>query len=222
MGTEAGGTDRCNRSRERVGEKELLLYGFLLHPTIGRGPSTRTCRGTCNQEVRWRGQFSAERPTGVRECPIPARSTCRSLTGSPCERFRGTRMAGMQSHKQMLLHDGGAHCNLLQGFPVRRMPTKQRDLTAFLPTHSHDAMCTAAAAAQRADGDGELMTLTGILPVDLSSGTKYEVPVCVWIPREYPDQPPELCVLPTSTGLLPEFPHAVAEGGRCELPYCRS
>lgn len=82
-------------------------------------------------------------------------------------------------------------------------------------------MCTAAAAAQRADGDGELMTLNGILPVDLSSGMKYEVPVCVWIPREYPDQAPELTLLPMSTG-LPEFPHAVTEGGRCEMPYCRS
>ena len=44
-----------------------------------------------------------------------------------------------------------------------------------------DCMPTADAAAQRADGDGELMTLNGILPVDLSSGTKYapSLPLCL-------------------------------------------
>lgn len=102
-------------------------------------------------------------------------------------------------------------------------PNSEYSLHLYQHSHLHKtrAMSTAAAAAQRADGDGELMTLNGTLPVDLSSGTKYEVPMCVWIPREYPDQPPELYILPTSTG-LPEFPHAVAEDGRCEMPYCRS
>ena len=67
------------------------------------------------------------------------------------------------------------------------------------------------------------MTLSGTLPMDLCSGTRYEVPVCVWIPREYPDRAPVVYVLPMdAAGSLPQTPSVVSVDGRCELQYCRA
>ncbi|OSD01595.1 UEV-domain-containing protein [Trametes coccinea BRFM310] len=65
-----------------------------------------------------------------------------------------------------------------------------------------------------------LLCLHGLLPISFR-GASYNIPVAVWIPREYPRNPPLAYVVPTSDMLVRPGPD-MDTSGRCLIEYLRN
>ncbi|OBZ75308.1 hypothetical protein A0H81_04396 [Grifola frondosa] len=65
-----------------------------------------------------------------------------------------------------------------------------------------------------------LLCLHGLLPISFH-GTSYNIPVAIWITREYPRKPPIAYVVPT-TDMLVRPGEDVDVSGRCLLEYIRN
>lgn len=62
-----------------------------------------------------------------------------------------------------------------------------------------------------------LLCLHGLLPISYR-GASYNIPIAVWITKDYPRQPPIAYVVPTSDMLVRKSNH-VDVSGRCEIDY---
>ncbi|KAI0781019.1 UEV domain-containing protein [Trametes elegans] len=65
-----------------------------------------------------------------------------------------------------------------------------------------------------------LLCLHGLLPISFR-GASYNIPIAVWIPREYPRTPPLAYVVPTTDMLVRPGPD-MDMSGRCLIPYVRN
>jgi ESCRT-I complex subunit TSG101 len=66
----------------------------------------------------------------------------------------------------------------------------------------------------------EMMKVAGLLPVSFR-GVHYNIPVCVWIPQQYPTIPPIPFVQPSpDMDLVRGHQHMDVEDGMCYFPYC--
>ncbi|KAI0374805.1 UEV-domain-containing protein [Pilatotrama ljubarskyi] len=65
-----------------------------------------------------------------------------------------------------------------------------------------------------------LLCLHGLLPISFR-GASYNIPIAVWIPREYPRSPPLAYVVPTSDMLVRAGPD-MDPSGRCLIDYVRN
>jgi len=65
----------------------------------------------------------------------------------------------------------------------------------------------------------ELMKLQGLLPI-VFKGVQYNIPVCVWIPQQYPTAPPIPYVQPTPDMDVVRGHQHVGADGMCYFPYC--
>ncbi|TBU32410.1 UEV-domain-containing protein [Dichomitus squalens] len=65
-----------------------------------------------------------------------------------------------------------------------------------------------------------LLCLHGLLPINFR-GASYNIPIAVWLPREYPRSPPIAYVVPTSDMLIRAGPD-VDVSGRCSGQYVRN
>lgn len=63
------------------------------------------------------------------------------------------------------------------------------------------------------------MKLSGLLPI-MFRGVQYNIPVCVWIPQEYPTEPPIPYVQPTPEMDVVQGHQNVGLDGLCYFPYC--
>ncbi|OCH95529.1 UEV-domain-containing protein [Obba rivulosa] len=64
-----------------------------------------------------------------------------------------------------------------------------------------------------------LLCLHGLLPIQFR-GAAYNIPVAIWITREYPRQPPIAYVVPTNDMLVRSGKH-MDVSGRCQIDYLR-
>ncbi|KAG2368509.1 UEV domain-containing protein [Suillus spraguei] len=62
-----------------------------------------------------------------------------------------------------------------------------------------------------------LLCLHGVLPISFR-GASYNIPIAVWVTREYPRQPPIVYVVPTQDMLVRPSKH-VDVSGRCKVEY---
>ena len=62
-----------------------------------------------------------------------------------------------------------------------------------------------------------MLCLHGLLPISYR-GAAYNIPIALWIIRDYPRQPPIAYVVPTSDMLVRPSKH-VDVSGRCEIDY---
>ncbi|KAH9901305.1 UEV-domain-containing protein [Cubamyces lactineus] len=65
-----------------------------------------------------------------------------------------------------------------------------------------------------------LLCLHGLLPI-VFRGASYNIPIAVWVPREYPRSPPLAYVVPTSDMLVRPGP-GMDTSGRCLIDYLRN
>ncbi|KAI8998711.1 UEV-domain-containing protein [Trametes punicea] len=65
-----------------------------------------------------------------------------------------------------------------------------------------------------------LLCLHGLLPISFR-GASYNIPIAVWVPREYPRNPPIAYVVPTSDMLVRAGPD-MDTSGRCLIDYLRN
>ncbi|KAI0664890.1 UEV-domain-containing protein [Cubamyces menziesii] len=65
-----------------------------------------------------------------------------------------------------------------------------------------------------------LLCLHGLLPI-VFRGASYNIPIAVWVPREYPRSPPIAYVVPTSDMLVRAGPD-METSGRCLIDYVRN
>ncbi|KAH9854147.1 UEV-domain-containing protein [Lenzites betulinus] len=65
-----------------------------------------------------------------------------------------------------------------------------------------------------------LLCLHGLLPISFR-GASYNIPIAVWVPREYPRTPPLAYVVPTSDMLIRAAPD-MDISGRCLIDYVRN
>ncbi|KAI0336448.1 UEV-domain-containing protein [Cubamyces sp. BRFM 1775] len=65
-----------------------------------------------------------------------------------------------------------------------------------------------------------LLCLHGLLPI-VFRGASYNIPIAVWVPREYPRSPPIAYVVPTSDMLVRPGPD-MDTSGRCLIDYVRN
>ncbi|KAI9064352.1 UEV-domain-containing protein [Trametes sanguinea] len=65
-----------------------------------------------------------------------------------------------------------------------------------------------------------LLCLHGLLPISFR-GSSYNIPIAVWVPREYPRNPPIAYVVPTSDMLVRPGPD-MDTSGRCLIDYLRN
>ncbi|EIW60466.1 UEV-domain-containing protein [Trametes versicolor FP-101664 SS1] len=65
-----------------------------------------------------------------------------------------------------------------------------------------------------------LLCLHGLLPIAFR-GASYNIPIAVWVPREYPRTPPVAYVVPTSDMLIRAAPD-IDISGRCLIDYLRN
>lgn len=65
-----------------------------------------------------------------------------------------------------------------------------------------------------------MLCLHGLLPISFR-GASYNIPIAVWLPREYPRNPPIAYVVPTSDMLVRAGPD-VDVSGRCSIQYIRN
>ncbi|KAI0637053.1 UEV domain-containing protein [Trametes polyzona] len=65
-----------------------------------------------------------------------------------------------------------------------------------------------------------LLCLHGLLPISFR-GASYNIPIAVWVPREYPRTPPMAYVVPTSDMLVRPAPD-MDISGRCFIDYLRN
>ena len=61
--------------------------------------------------------------------------------------------------------------------------------------------------------------LKGLLPISFK-GVQYNIPVCVWIPQQYPNAPPIPYVQPTPEMDVVQGHQHVGQDGMCYFPYC--
>lgn len=70
------------------------------------------------------------------------------------------------------------------------------------------------------DGRAQLLLcLHGLLPISFR-GASYNIPIAIWITKDYPRRPPISYVVPTHDLLLRPGTH-VDLSGRCDIPYAR-
>ncbi|EIN07404.1 UEV-domain-containing protein [Punctularia strigosozonata HHB-11173 SS5] len=62
-----------------------------------------------------------------------------------------------------------------------------------------------------------LLCLHGLLPIAFR-GASYNIPIALWVPRDYPREPPIAYVVPTSDMLVKASRH-VDPSGRCATDY---
>lgn len=68
------------------------------------------------------------------------------------------------------------------------------------------------------DGNSQsLVCLSGVIPVTVS-GNVYNCPLALWLPLDYPAQPPLTLILPTNALEIKKSPQ-VDPNGRVSLPY---
>ncbi|KAI0093626.1 UEV-domain-containing protein, partial [Irpex rosettiformis] len=65
-----------------------------------------------------------------------------------------------------------------------------------------------------------LLCLHGLLPIAYR-GTSYNIPIAIWISRDYPRQPPIAYVVPTSDMLVRASKY-VDVSGRCSVEYLQN
>lgn len=65
-----------------------------------------------------------------------------------------------------------------------------------------------------------LLCLHGLLPISFR-GASYNIPIAVWLSREYPQQPPIAYVVPTNDMLVRPGPE-MDVSGKCQLQYLLS
>eukprot|EP01043_Picozoa_sp_COSAG02_P024010 COSAG02_NODE_1299_length_13382_cov_14.723858_3_plen_327_part_00 len=64
-----------------------------------------------------------------------------------------------------------------------------------------------------------MMKLQGLLPITFR-GVQYNIPVCVWIPQQYPNASPIPYVQPTPEMDVVQGHQHVGQDGMCYFPYC--
>jgi ESCRT-I complex subunit TSG101 len=62
-----------------------------------------------------------------------------------------------------------------------------------------------------------LLCLHGVLPISFR-GASYNIPIAVWVTKEYPRQPPIVYVVPTQDMLVRPSKH-VDVSGQCKIEY---
>lgn len=65
-----------------------------------------------------------------------------------------------------------------------------------------------------------LLCLHGLLPIAYR-GASYNIPIAIWLTREYPRQPPIAYVVPTTDMIVRPGPD-MDVSGRCQLEYLRN
>ena len=63
------------------------------------------------------------------------------------------------------------------------------------------------------------MKVAGLLPINFR-GVQYNIPVCVWVPQQYPTMPPIPYVQPTPDMDVVRGHQHVGADGMCYFPYC--
>ena len=76
-----------------------------------------------------------------------------------------------------------------------------------------------ARAADHTGKSCETVKLQGLLPI-VFRGVQYNIPVCVWIPPQYPYVPPTPYVHPTPGMDVVQGHQHVGQDGMCYFPYC--
>jgi hypothetical protein len=108
---------------------------------------------------------------------------------------------------------------------TRTRPSRSRPTSTVNPVHAHDHLGRLRAivradprlSAYAAFDDGRtllLLCIYGTLPITYSSA-RYNVPVNVWFPLDYPQSPPMVYVVPTS-GMMVRKGRGVALDGKVE------
>jgi ESCRT-I complex subunit TSG101 len=64
-----------------------------------------------------------------------------------------------------------------------------------------------------------MMKVAGLLPINFR-GVQYNIPVCVWVPQQYPTMPPIPYVQPTPDMDVVRGHQHVGADGMCYFPYC--
>ncbi|EED77204.1 predicted protein, partial [Postia placenta Mad-698-R] len=65
-----------------------------------------------------------------------------------------------------------------------------------------------------------LLCLHGLLPIAYR-GASYNIPIAIWLTREYPRQPPIAYVVPTTDMIVRPGPD-MDVSGRCQVEYLRN
>jgi len=105
-------------------------------------------------------------------------------------------------------------------YPLRQYPDKNRlrnDAIAMMNSY-RELRPTVSPPPTRPE---PLFNVTGTIPVIIKS-VKYNIPIRIWIPVEYPYRPPMVYVTPAAgMAITPNHPH-VDSGGCVYLPYLNS
>ena len=64
-----------------------------------------------------------------------------------------------------------------------------------------------------------MMKVAGLLPIAFR-GVTYNIPICVWVPQQYPTMPPTPFVQPTPDMDVVRGHQHVGADGMCYFPYC--